>query len=30
MVMDAWFLPGTPAADVTELQDALDSIQIQP
>jgi hypothetical protein len=27
--MDAWYLPGTPAADVTELQDALDSIQIE-
>jgi hypothetical protein len=30
MVMDAWYLPGTPAADVTELENALDSIQIQP
>jgi hypothetical protein len=29
-VMYAWYLPGAPAADVTELQNALDSIQIEP
>jgi hypothetical protein len=30
MVMFAWYLPGTPAADVTELENALESIRIKP